>query len=306
MAIREMSVKPFCKSDKKRVLSISDATFASTDFSRFNWQPSRQVESLEQQCTKFVFADKDTNGYVAAYGLDDTHFRLNLIVAPGHLRKGIGSQLLQRIEQEVIREQGIYLQARVFESMPPGLKFALDRGFTQIHTMRGLSLHAADFSFEKWIELGRKLSVGYVFTTMKEELAAGVDAVGKLAQLYKFARHDWPSPDPTWQLDISSENLSASFVRIKYPEHFSIVKAGDEYVGFTSARNLAIGTAVHPDYRNLGLATYLKAVDLNRCINDGEEYFESATANPAMQRVNEKLGYRLNGLAEVRFVKTVG
>jgi predicted GNAT family acetyltransferase len=81
------------------------------------------------------------------------------------------------------------------------------------------------------------------------------------------------------------------------------VKAGDEYVGFTSARNVASGTAVHPDYRNLGLATYLKVFDLNRCIQDETNYFESATANPAMQRVNKKLGYRFNGLAEVRFVK---
>jgi len=301
-----MSVTPFCESHKKRVLSLSDATFVSTNFSRFKWQPCRQVESLDQQCTKFVFAGENLNGYVAAYRLDDTHFRLNLIVDPSNVRKGIGSQLLQKIEQEVIREQGNYLQARVFENMPASLRFALDRGFTQIHTMRGMSFNAADFLFEKWRELGQKLSAGFVFTSLKEELETDVNAIDKLAQLYKLARHDWPSPDPSWQLDSSLENLRAPFVRIKYPEHFSIVKAGNEYIGFTSARNLATGTAVHPDYRNLGLATYLKALDLKRCINDGEEYFESATANPAMQRVNEKLGYRLNGLAEVRFVKAVG
>ncbi|HEX6649674.1 MAG TPA: hypothetical protein VF075_09045 [Pyrinomonadaceae bacterium] len=60
---------------------------------------------------------------------------------------------------------------------------------------------------------------------------------------------------------------------------------------------------MHPAYRNVGLATYLKAFDLNRCIEGGDDCFESATANPAMQRVNEKLGYGFNGLAEVRFVK---
>lgn len=38
-------------------------------------------------------------------------------------------------------------------------------------------------------------------------------------------------------------------------------------------------------------------------MKDGEEYFESASASEAMQRVNEKLGYRFNGLSEVRFVK---
>ena len=300
-----MSVTPFCESQKERVLSLSHETFGSMNLSRFEWQPCRQAESLEKQCTKFVFADEHINGYVAAYPLDHTHFRLNLIVDPNHLRKGIGSQLLKTIEEEVIREQGKYLQARVFETMPASLRFALDKGFTQIHTMRGMSLHAADFSFEKWREWGKKLSAGFVFTSLKEELEADVNAIDKLARLYKLARDGWPSPDPTWHLDSSQEDLRAPFVGIKYPEHFSIVKADNEFVGFTSARNPGTGTAVHPDYRNLGLATYLKALDLNRCIKYGQEYFESASANPAMQQVNEKLGYRLNGLAEVRFVKAL-
>ena len=298
-----MPVTSFHESHGEQVSHLSQATFASTNPSRFEWQPCRQVESLERQCTKFVFADDKVKGYVAAYRLDDTHFRLNLIVDPACLRQGIGSQLLRRIEQEVIREQGKYLQARVFESMPAGLTFALDRGFTQVHTMRGMSLNAANFQFEKWRELGQKLSASFVFTSLKEELEAEVNTIDKLAQLYKLARHDWPSPDPSWRIESSPENLRAPFVNVKYPEHFSIVKAGNEYIGFTSARNVATGTAVHPDYRNLGLATYLKAFDLKRCIDDGKDYFESATANPAMQRVNEKLGYRLNGLAEVRFVK---
>jgi len=89
-------------------------------------------------------------------------------------------------------------------------------------------------------------------------------------------------------------------------ETSAVYQRGDVCCDEFSRFHLAIGTAVHPDYRDLGVATCLKALDLDRCINDGEKYFESATANPAMQRVNGKLGYRLNGLAEVRFVKTVG
>ena len=53
----------------------------------------------------------------------------------------------------------------------------------------------------------------------------------------------------------------------------------------------------------MGIATYLKACDINKCIEDGDQYFESASASEAMQRVNEKLGYKFNGLSEVRFVK---
>lgn len=274
------------------------------NLSRFVWEPCQQVESLDEQSIRFVFEDGNVKGYGAAYQLDDTHFRLNLIVDPRHSRKGIGSKLLQKIEEEVVRAKGKYLQARVLEAMPASLSFALARRFTQIHVMRGMSLRAVDFSFAKWKQLGQDLSGrGFVLTSLKKELESDCDAINKLAQLYKFARHGWPTPDPTWQLDSSADNLRAPFTTIKYPEHFSILKLKGDYIGFTSAKNLATGTGVHPQYRNLGVATYLKAFDVNQCIEAGEDYFESATASPSMQRVNEKLGYRFNGLSEVRFVK---
>jgi len=53
----------------------------------------------------------------------------------------------------------------------------------------------------------------------------------------------------------------------------------------------------------LELATYLKACDLKQLIDADVEYFESSSANPAMLRVNEKLGYKLNGLTEIRLAK---
>src|SRR4030095_4635974 len=294
----------FSESYKEQVLSLKDVTFAGLNFSRFVWEPCQQVESLDQQSIRFVFEDGDVRGYGAAYQLDATHFRLNLIVDPRQSRKRIGSQLLQRIEQEVVRVKGKYLQARVHEAMTTSLNFALTRGFIQVHVMRGMSLRAVDFSFGKWKQLGQDLSArGFVLTSLKKELESDCDAINKLVHLYKFARQGWPSPDPTWQLDSSLNSLRTRFTTIKFPEHFSILKVKGDYIGFTSAKNLATGTGVHPQYRNLGVATYLKAFNINQCIKAGEDYFESATASPPMQRVNEKLGYRFNRLSEVRFVK---
>lgn len=298
-----MPVTLFCESHREGVLAIKDATFASMNLGQFVWQPCQQIESLDQPSSRYVFEDSTLKGYGAAYQLDETHYRLNLIVHPDHLRKGIGSQLLNIVEQDVTRANGKYLQARVFEDMPASVNFALASGFTRIHVMRGMTLRAADFCFDKWKDMGQQLSDRFVVTTLKMELESGADPVDKLARLYKLAREGWPSPDPTWRIDDTPETLRAPFTNIKDPEHFSIMKDGDEYIGFTSARNVGTGTAVHPNYRNLGIATFVKAFDIDRCINDGDEHFESATANTAMQRVNEKLGYRFNGLAEVRFVK---
>ena len=108
-----MPVTLFSESHQERVLSFRDSTFAGMNLSRFVWEPCQQVESLDRESIKFVLEDGEVRGYGAAYQLDPAHFRLNLIVDPRHSRKGIGSQLLQRIEEQVVRVNGKYLQARV-------------------------------------------------------------------------------------------------------------------------------------------------------------------------------------------------
>jgi GNAT superfamily N-acetyltransferase len=299
-----MSVTSFVESHTERVRALRDAVFGSMNLSSFIWQPCQQIESLDEQSSKFVYQDQDVRGYASAYPLDATHFRLNLIVDPVHTRKGIGGLLLDKIENEVRRIGGQVVQARVFEQLPASRSFALSRGFTEIHTMRGMSLHKKDFSFDKWTALGEKLSAtDFVVSNLKNEFEVNSDPIDRLAELYKLARHGWPSPDPSWRIEDSVEGLRSPFTRVSIPEHFWIMKHKGEYVAFTSAKNRTSGTAVHPDFRNLGIATYLKAHDIHKCIEDGKEYFESATASPAMGHVNEKLGFAFNGLAEVRFVK---
>jgi GNAT superfamily N-acetyltransferase len=299
-----MSVTSFVESHTERVRALRDAVFRSMNLSSFIWQPCQQIESLDEQSTKFVYEGLDIKGYASAYPLDTSHFRLNLIVDPIHTRKGIGTLLLDKIENEVSGAGGQYLQARVFEQLSASLRFALSRGFSEIHTMRGMSLHKKDFSLDKWKALGEKLSaIDFVVSNLKDEFEANSDPIDRLAELYKLARQGWPSPDPSWRIEDSVEGLRSPFMKVAIPERFWIMKHKGEYLAFTSAANRTSGTAVHPDFRNLGIATYLKAHDIHRCIEDGKEYFESATASPAMEHVNKKLGFGFNGLAEVRFVK---
>src|SRR5215472_4905645 len=220
-----MAVASFHNSQAANVLSLRDAAFASLNLSRFLWQPCQQVESLDQQGAKYIFADDEIKGYGAAYPLNETHFRLNLIVDPSHVGQGIGSLLLESVEAETVRQGGSHLQARLFEQMRASLKFALARGFTQIHTMRGMSLDAADFSFGSWEELGRKLAAqDFRLTTLQQELDAGASAIDKLAELYGLAKEGWPSPDPSWKVDSSDASRRAEFKRVRYPESFTIIK----------------------------------------------------------------------------------
>jgi len=292
--------------DDQEVARIRNDTFAGMKLDQFIWQPCQQVESLQQDGSKYIYRDDGVKGYGAAYRLDDTHFRLNLIVDPAHTNQGIGTLLLSTIEDSARRMGGKYLQARVLENMESSLRFAQSRGFEKVHTMRGMSLHKTDFSYEKWEELGKKLSArGFLTTTLKEEIEANNNPVEKLAKLHRYAQQGWPSPDPTREHDSPIESLKTRFANVAFPDCFTIMKLNDEYLGYTCAKDHSTGTAVHPDYRGMGIATYMKAANLKRCIEEGKQYFESATANPAMQRVNEKLGYKFNGLCEARFVKVL-
>ena len=255
-------------------------------------------------CLRFVYEDRTLKGYVAAYRLDDSHFRLNLIVHPDHTGRGIGYLLLDRIQSEIEAAGGEYLQARLLEGMDGSRAFASSNGFTEVHVMRGMAMRSADFSFATWEPLGRGLEArGLMVTTLEVEFQKDPDPIERLAKLHMQALQGWPSPDPTWRADKSIESCRSLFKDIPLPGLFSIMKCRSEYVGHTSAKNPMQATAVHSEYRSIGVATYMKASNIRACIKAGHDYFESATANPAMQRVNEKLGYKLTGVSEVRFLK---
>jgi hypothetical protein len=238
-----VGIIPFQRIYVDNVLLLCESVFNQMNLTSFLWQPCQQIESLDKDCKKYVYLENEIKGYVAVYQLDETHFRLNLIVSPQYSGQGLGTLLLEKIESEAKKRDGKYLQARVLENMESSIAFALARGFTEIHRMRGMSFYAEDFSFAKWQELGKQLSTsGFSATTLKAE--ADNNPIDKLAGLLRYAREGWLSPDPTQQGNMIDENLRSFFMDISVPEHFSIMKFRDVYVAYTSAeqKNLT-GTA---------------------------------------------------------------
>ncbi len=105
-----MGVSQFQQSDHDDVLCLCDTTFEPLNLSRFLWQPCQQVESLEKDCTKLIWKEENVKGYVASYHLEESNFRLNLLVDPRNTRQGIGTLLLNEIEAEVRRQGGRHSQ----------------------------------------------------------------------------------------------------------------------------------------------------------------------------------------------------
>ncbi|HEX8738226.1 MAG TPA: hypothetical protein VF721_23025 [Pyrinomonadaceae bacterium] len=299
-----MPLAEFKIAERDEIFSLHRQAFAPFNLSEHLWQPCRQIESLEKNCPRFVWKDRKIGGFAAAYALDKTHFRFNLLVAPESSFQ-IAASLLEKIEVEIKSKGAKYLQFRLLEGMENYLRFAFSNGFEEIHRMRGMSLAARDFSFEKWKPLGAKLAAkDFVPTTLEAELNSQKNPIENLVKLHRSAQKGWESPDPTWKIRPPDAFYKSLFEAVSVPELFSIMKNGGQFVAYTSAeRKNQTGTAVHPNFRNLGAATFLKAENLKMCIAAGANYFETCTASRSMQRVNEKLGYKYNNLTEIRLLK---
>ena len=302
-----MKVSPFEEVDRNDILRIHRDSFGQMNLERFIWQVCQQVESLEKDSIKLVCKDKRVKGYAAVYPIDEHSFRLNLLVHPRNTRQGIGTALLDEIEIQAKLAGAQQIEARLIEGMNGSLAFALSNGFVELHRMRGVSLRADEFSFEKWRALGEKLSAtGFTATTFEAEERAGENPVEKLVELQKHAVEGWSLTSLSGAPHVSDAQLRKNFSYIPVPDSVSIMKFEEKYVAYTSAeRTNMLGTATHPKYRGRGIATYLKALNLKKLIDGGTDYFESSSANPAMLKVNEKLGYKLNGLTEIRLTKNL-
>jgi ribosomal protein S18 acetylase RimI-like enzyme len=68
----------------------------------------------------------------------------------------------------------------------------------------------------------------------------------------------WPSPDPTQPVEVSFAHLRIHFTTITQPTRFFIMKLHEAYVGYAGVHDGPM-TAVHPAYRNRGIAKVLKA-----------------------------------------------
>lgn len=300
-----MKILPFEETDRSAILRIHQETYGQLNLVRFLWQICQQIESLEKESVKIVCKDASVIGYAAIYPVEENSFRLNLLVDPQYTRREIGTALFNEIEIQARNIGAQQLEARIIEGMNESLAFALSRNFVEIHRMRGMSLDADDFSFENWRALGEKLSAkGFTPTTFAAEERAGQNPMEKLIELQKYAVEGWFLTGLSSKPDVSDEQFRRYFSSITVPENVSIMKHREKYIAYTSTeRKNMLGTATHPKYRGYGIATYLKALNLKKLIDSGTSYFESSSANPAMLRVNEKLGYKSNGLTEIRLAK---
>jgi len=244
-------------------------------------------------------------GYGAWWQLRPGKFRVELLVAPPWRRRGAGSRLLAHVADRVRDAGGPSLQARARSDDTHSLKFLLARGFVETMRMHRQLLRVADANLSGHEHLLARLEErGIVVASLEYELARRRDFWEEYCRLFNAARQGWPNPDPG---PGPVPALTPGDFRRRYQAAQGEYRAGaaagflairnDRYVGFTGA----LGTAVHPAFRQQGIATVLKYLAVLSAREHGVATLTSASGNAAMLRANERLGFRSTS-TEVRLV----
>jgi len=109
-------------------------------------------------------------GYGGFWPVRPGKFRIDLVVAPGHRRCGIGSRLLDRLTGEAHAASAVTVQARADSNRAQSLAFLQHRGFSETMRMHHLVLDVANADLRPFAGIERRLAAdGIVLTTLAEE-----------------------------------------------------------------------------------------------------------------------------------------
>jgi GNAT superfamily N-acetyltransferase len=229
---------------------------------------------------------------------------MDLAVAAEHRRRGTGGQLLDLLAGAARAAGAATLQARTEDDRPQALAFLARRGFAQTMRMHRLVLDVATAALTPHAGIERRLAAeGIVMTTLAAEQHRIGDACWhRLCAAYQAAREGWPDPDPgtgrPWLPTVAEfRRMHDEHARL-LPEPSILAMQGEQVVGFTGA----FGTGVRPALRGRGIATALKLRVIADVRERGVTTLHTSTGNPAMLKVNERLGYR-RITTEVRLVR---
>lgn len=298
-------IRPLRQGDHRAAAALFAATYPARAGEAADWHNADAAGSPR----RYVAAAGSPQG-VVAYGAiwrgRPGKFRMDLVVAPGWRRRGIGGSLLAYLGDQARITGAATLQARVDDDGEESLAFLVARGFAETMRMRRQVLHVADARLAAHARLpGRLAHRGIVIDTLEDEQNRTAECWQRFCDLYNAARYGWPDPDPgpvdaltpqefqhrhrTYEAEVG-EGADRCF----------LAKAEDLYLGFTSA----LGTAVRPEFRGQGIATALKVRAITDARDRGAATVHTSTGNPAMLRVNERLGFRIIS-TEIRLIQTL-
>jgi len=266
---------------------------------------SRELCNLRWE---MVAPDDALVAYAAAWEVRSHRFRFDLVVQPEQRRHGLGSTLFETVLAAVQSNGAEILQARADSADVGSLAFLARRDFREVHRM--VAMHGVPAVGDETILAPRPVGLEILTAVECEQLDSAFWS--QLHAAHVRAATDWPDPDPGRPAQqISVEQFQRLFADHGVPpEQVFVARLHGKWIGYTGVavhpadpRMARLGpTAVDPGHRGRGVATALKAAALAWAARAGFMRAESRSANPALLRVNAKLGLEIQD-AEVRLVR---
>ncbi|MBI1741448.1 GNAT family N-acetyltransferase [Candidatus Acetothermia bacterium] len=271
-----------------------------------DWDRQLAGSYIHQRYVVVALQNRQIVGY-ASYCHNPTmfhpqKFEVELQVDPAWQRRGIGTQLWERLLIDLRSHQAIMIWTEAREDMKHTLSFLEKRGFQE--SLRAwesrLYLDRFDFApFASYIE--RIRSLGIEIATLAEERERIPDCLSKLYELHTTLGQDVPRPEP--YTPHSFELFLKRLIETprSLPEGYFVAKAGDRYIGeslllriLEDPTILSQGlTGVLREHRRNGIAMALKLKAIEYATQHGYKVIttRNASNNAGMLGVNQKLGF---------------
>jgi GNAT superfamily N-acetyltransferase len=300
-----MVIRPLGPGDYRAAAALFAAAYPARAGETVSWREAGAVGS-PRRFAAAAGSPQRVVAYGAIWRVRPGRFRMDLVVSPGWRRCGIGGWLLAHLGDQARIAGAATLQARVEDDGGGSLAFLVARGFAETMRMRRQVLDVAGARLAAQAGLAERLACrGIVIGALEDEQDRVAVFWERFCDLYNAAREGWPDPDPgpiealtphefqhrhrTYEADAGAD-----------ADRGFLVRREDLYLGFTSA----LGTAVRPAFRGQGIATALKVRAITDARDRGVAALRTSTGNPAMLRVNDRLGFRTTS-TEIRLIQTL-
>lgn len=270
-------------------------------FEAKNPQPKRLALIVETEDGRIVAAGQTSDGGIMA--AKDGSFRGGVRVEPAHRRRGIGTALLERLEQHARSHGAPKMKSGVRGDEEDGVRFAQQHGYRETNRRYDAFLDVRTFDpsrFDDPDEVARRAGVRLVSVGELQRERTDVDALQR--ELYELGvelGHDIPRPDP---IPMPSYEVvrDVFFTAQMFDRDASVVAVRDGRIvalTITAPRGPGIsytnmtGT-VRPD-RGKGIAMALKVKALKVLKARGDRLFGTTNdeQNAPMRGINARLGY---------------
>lgn len=240
-------------------------------------------------------------------------FHLEVMTAPHHEGKGVGSALYEAILTAIATHNPLWLRAEVREDIPRALRFVQSRGFTEDQREQESKLNLSGFDPAAFSgHLARVRDWGIDLVSFSERKARDPAFFDRLYDLSWELKQDVPSPDGHTRAEYEVWRRRFDDPHFLWDGSF-LALDGPRYVGMSTLRaspsndDLDTGlTGVSRDYRKRGIASALKVRALTYAKEHGSGSVRTwnEVGNTGMLGINFRLGF-VRQPVWISFVKTL-